>query len=137
MKKKEVKAVDVQGLAANNESTATGTMSNVQVINNSNEVSEFKDEWVEGVYGEWMYVYNPNLKLLFVTFANGDYENIYNRLVVAKGETFSTKADKVVSNIEEDEVHDALGLLILRDGSYSTVKIDWSDKEAVEEFLDS
>ena len=38
MKKKEVKAVDVQGLAANNESTATGTMSNVQVINNSNEV---------------------------------------------------------------------------------------------------
>ena len=39
--------------------------------------------------------------------------------------------------IEEDEVHDALGLLILRDGSYSTVKIDWSDKEAVEEFLDS
>ena len=137
MKKKEVKAVDVQGLAANNESTATGTMSNVQVINNSNEVSEFKDEWVEGVYGEWMYVYNPNLKLLFVTFANGDYENIYNRLVVDKGETFSTKADKVVSNIEEDEVNDALGLLILKDSSYGTVKIDWSDKEAVEEFLDS
>ena len=130
-------AADVQGLAANNESTATGTMSNVLVINNSNESTDFKDEWVEGVYGEWMYVYNPNLKLLFVTFANGDYENIYNRLVVDKGETFSTKADKVVSNIEEDEVHDALGLLILRDGSYSTVKIDWSDKEAVEEFLDS
>jgi hypothetical protein len=114
-----------------------GTMSNVQVINNSNESTDFKDEWVEGVYGEWMYVYNPNLKLLFVTFANGDYENIYNRLVVDKGETFSTKADKVVSNIEEEEVDDALGLLILRDGSYSTVKIDWSDKEAVEEFLDS
>lgn len=130
-------AADIQGLAANNESTETGTMSNVQVINNSNESTDFKDEWVEGVYGEWMYVYNPNLKLLFVTFANGDYENIYNRLVVDKGETFSTKADKVVSNIEEDEVNDALGLLILKDSSYGTVKIDWSDKEVVEEFLDS
>ena len=137
MKKKEFLAADVQGLAAQIESTETGMMSNVQVINNSNESTDFKDEWVEGVYGEWMYVYNPNLKLLFVTFANGDYENIYNRLVVDKGETFSTKADKVVSNIEEDEVDDALGLLILRDGSSSTVKIDWSDKEAVEEFLDS
>ena len=130
-------AADVQGLAANQETTETGTMSNVQVNNNSNESAEFKDEWVEGYCDEWIYVYNPNLKLLFVTFAYGDFENIYDRLVTDKGETFNTKAEKVVSNIEEDEVNDALGLLILRDSTYSTVQIDWSDKEAVDEFLNS
>lgn len=137
MNENEILTADVQGLAENQEATETGTMSNVQVNNNSNESTEFKDEWVEGYYDEWIYVYNPNLKLLFVTFANGDYENIYDRLVTDKGETFGTKAEKVVSNIEEEEVNDALGLLILRDGTYNTVKIDWSDKEAVDEFLDS
>lgn len=137
MSKKNFKAADVQGLAAQIESTETGTMSKIQVINNSNEVSEFKDEWEEGFCGEWIYVYNPNLKLLLVDYANGDLENIYNRLVIDKGETFSTKAEKVVYNIEEDEVNEALGLLMLKDGSYSTVKIDWSDKEAVDEFLNS
>jgi hypothetical protein len=37
MRKIANKTADVQGLAAINETTETGTMSNVQVINNSNE----------------------------------------------------------------------------------------------------
>lgn len=130
-------AANVHEQAANNVSTETGTMSNVQVNNNTNDASDYRSEWVEGYYDEWIYVYNSKLKLLLVTYANGDYDNIYNRLVCDKGETFTTRAEKTVYNVEEEEVNDAISLVSLKDWSYDTVKIDWSDKEAVEEFLDS
>jgi len=130
-------AADVQGLAAPIETAETGTMSNVQVINNSNEVPEFKDEWEEGFYDEWIYAYNPNLKLLLIDYANSDYENIYNRLVKDKGETFSTKAEKIATNVEIDEVKDAVALITSKDWCYGMVKIDWSDKEDVDRFINS
>ncbi len=136
MKKMFILAADVQVQAANNETTETGTMINVQVTNNSNEVSEFKDEWEVGAFGEWIYAYNPDLKILFITYANGDYGNIFNRLVKDNGETFSTKAEKIATNVEIDEVEDAVALIVSKDWEYGAVSIDWSNKEDVALFLE-
>ena len=129
-------AANVHEQAANNVSTETGTMSNVQVNNNTNGASDFRSEWVEGYYDEWIYVYNPKLKLLLITYANGDFDNIYDRLVHDKGETFTTKAEKQACNVEEDEVSDAVSLITLKDSSYDTVRIDWSNKDDVALFLE-
>lgn len=127
---------DVQVQAANNETTETGTMSNVQVINNSNEVSEFKDEWDEGSCGEWIYAYNPRLKLLLITYAHGDFENIFHRLVHDEGSIFTTEAEKIATNVESDEVDDAVVLITSKDWAYGAVSIDWSNKEDVALFLE-
>ena len=135
-KNKSISAAGVQVQAANNETTETGTMSNVQVINNSNEVSEFKDEWEEGSFGDWIYAYNPKLKLLFITYADDDFENIFNRLVQDEGEAFSTSAEKIATNVESDEVEDAIGLIVSKDWAYSNVSIDWSNKEDVSFFIE-
>ena len=136
MKKKSISVADVQGLAANYETTETGTMSNVQVINNSNEVSKFKDEWEEGSFGDWIYAYNPHLKLLFITYAHGDFENIIHRLVKEEGEIVLTKAEKIARNVESDEVEDAVAKIVSKDDDYMTVRIDWSNKENVASFLE-
>ena len=128
-------SADVQVQAVNNEITETGTMSNVHVINNSNESTDFKDEWVEGVYDEWIYAYNPGLKLLFITYAHGDFENIIPRLVKEEGDIVLTKAEKIARNVESDEVEDAVVKIVSKDDDYLFVKIDWSNKKDVESFL--
>ncbi len=137
MRKLNFGAADVQGLAANNVATEMGTMSNVQVINNFNDEPDFKGEWIEGIYDEWIYVYNPNLKLLFIDYAHGDYNRIYNRLVQDKGDTFSTKAEKIAYNVESNEFRDAVAMIVSKDDDYMFVRIDWSNKEDVDEFLNS
>ena len=127
---------DVQVQAANNETTETGTMSNVQVINNSNEVSEFKDEWDEGSCGEWIYGYNRRLKLLLMTHAHDDFENIFNRLVQDKGSIFTTEAEMIVSSVESDEVENAVMQIASKDRIYTSV-LDWSNKENVAHHLNN
>lgn len=126
--------VDVQVQAANNETTETGTMSNVQVINNSNEVSEFKDEWDEGSCGEWIYGYNRRLELLLMTHAHDDFENIFNRLVHDEGSIFTTEAEKIVYCVESDEVEDAVMLIASKDHIYTSI-IDWSNKVYVAQLM--
>lgn len=127
---------DVQVQAANNETTETGTMSNVQVINNSNEVSEFKDEWDEGSCGEWIYGYNRRLELLLMTHAHDDFENIFNRLVHDEGSIFTTEAEMIVSSVESDEVENAVMQIASKDRIYTSV-LDWSNKENVAHHLNN
>ena len=135
MKKKNQKEVDVHGLTANIESTEKGVMSNAQVDNELEKVKEFKSEWWEGNYGEWIFVYNPNLKLLLITYAHGDFENIYERLVSGKDEeTFTTKAEKIARNVEKNEVAFAVKTIVNKDDDYYFVNIDWSDKKGLKSF---
>ena len=133
-----ITAADVQGLTATVESTERGTMSNVQVNKNYNRSTDFKEEWVEGYYDEWIFVYHPNLKLLLITYAHSDYENIYERLVKEEdGKTFTTKAEKTAYNVEKSELLDAVVSIISKDDDYLFVKIDWSNKEDVDNFINS
>lgn len=99
------------------------------------KVKEFKSEWWEGNYGEWIFVYNPNLKLLLITYAHGDFENIYERLVSDKDEeTFTTKAEKIARNVEKNEVAFAVKTIVNKDDDYYVVNIDWSDKKGLKSF---
>ena len=127
--------VDVQGLTANTETTEKGAMSNAQVVNEPNN-SNFRDEWWEGTYDEWIFVYNPNMKLLLITYAHSDFENIYERLVSEKDEkAFTSKAEKVARNVENNEVVFAVKTIVSKDDDYFFVNIDWSDKKDVESFI--
>ena len=130
-----MKMVDVQGLTANTETTEKGAMSNAQVDNEPNN-SNFRNEWWEGTYDEWIFVYNPNMKLLLITYAHSDFENIYERLVSEKDEkAFTSKAEKVARNVENNEVIFAVMTIVSKDDDYFFVNIDWSDKKDVESFI--
>ena len=127
--------VDVQGLTAYTENTEKGAMSNAQVENNK---SDFRNEWWEGHFDEWIFVYNPNLKLLLITYANSYFRNIYERLVSEKDEdTFTSKAEKIARNVEENEVTFAVMTIVRKDDDYYFVDIDWSDKRGVKSFIHS
>ena len=136
MKIKNLQAVSSSlQLTAKTENTEKGAMSNAQVDNES-IISDFKSEWLEGVYDEWIFVYNPNLKLLLITYANSDFENIYERLVSdISEEKFTSKAEKIARNVEKSEVAFAVKTIVSKDDDYFFVNIDWSDKKDVESFI--
>lgn len=136
MKKLIITATDVQGLVAQTETTEKGTMSNVQVNNHEEDTqnpSTF-DGWLYGDFHEWIFAYHPLEKLLFVNYANGNFDNIVERLVEDKGDTISTKAEKIAYNVEFSELDDAVLTLISKDDDYMFVRIDWSNKEDVKQF---
>ena len=129
------KEVVFHELTVNLESTEKGAMSNAQVENEPNN-SNFRNEWWEGTYDEWIFVYNPNMKLLLITYAHSDFENIYERLVSEKDEkVFTSKAEKVARNVENNEVIFAVKTIVSKDDDYFFVNIDWSDKKDVESFI--
>ena len=135
MKKNNQKEVVFHELTSNVESTEKGAMSNAQVENELNN-SNFRNEWWEGTYDEWIFVYNPNMKLLLITYAHSDFENIYERLVSEKDEkAFTSKAEKVARNVENNEVVFAVKTIVSKDDDYFFVNIDWSDKKDVESFI--
>ena len=135
MKKNNQKEVVFHELTSNVESTEKGAMSNAQVENEPNN-SNFRNEWWEGTYDEWIFVYNPNMKLLLITYAHSDFENIYERLVSEKDEkAFTSKAEKVARNVENNEVIFAVKTIVSKDDDYFFVNIDWSDKKDVESFI--
>ncbi len=98
----------------------------------------FKSEWSEGFYDEWIFVYNPKLKLLLITYAHGDFEGIYERLVSDEGkEIFTTNAEKIARNVKKNEVAFAVRAIVSKDDDYYFVNIDWSNKKDVKSFIHS
>ena len=98
--------------------------------------NNYKNNWIEGCYDEWIYVYNTKLKLLLITYANGDYTNIYNRIVIDENEDeVTSKAEKIAKNVELDEVIDAVAQIVFKDDCYMFVNIDWSNKQDVLDFI--
>lgn len=117
--------------------TEKSAMSNAQInnINKNNMNKIFRNDWHEGCYDEWIYVYNTKLKLLLITYANSDYTNIYNRIILDENEDgFTSKAEKIARNVELDEVIDAVAQIVFKDDSYMSVNIDWSNKQDVLDF---
>lgn len=88
-------------------------------------------EWHEGSFDEWIFAWSKDEKVLLVTYANGDFDNIVGRLVEDKGETYSTKAEKIAYNVNFNEIENAVRLLAEADSMYDTIRIDFSNKKDV------
>lgn len=87
--------------------------------------------WFEGSFDEWIFAWSKDEKVLLVTYANGDFDNIIGRLVEDKGETYSTKAEKIAYNVNFNEIENAVRLLAEADSMYDTIRLDFSNKKDV------
>ena len=92
-------------------------------------------EWLEGSLDEWIFVWSKDEKVLLLTYADGDFNNITRRLVKDNGETYSTKAEKIAFNVGVDEIEDAVGLLIYADSIYDFIRIDYSNRKDVRRLI--
>ncbi len=98
----------------------------------------YKEKWVEGYFDEWIFVYSPSMKLLLIEYANGEYDNIYNRIVQNENdEKFTSKAPKKVRNVATSEMLTAVAEVVAKDDDYMFVDLDWSNKKDVYEFINS
>ncbi len=99
------------------------------------ETISFNSTWLYGTYDEWIWAWCKEEKVLLMDFRLKE-GNIKDLLVEEETEeSFKTKAAKVVTNIEFEDIFDAMYTLVLRDDVYDTVRMDWTNKEAIESFM--
>lgn len=96
-----------------------------------NKIDFNGNEWYEGSFDEWIFAWSKDEKVLLVTYANSDFENIIRRLVEDKGDKYSTKAEKIAYNVNFNEIENAVRLLVEADSMYDTIRLDFSNKKDV------
>lgn len=97
-----------------------------------------KTNWYEGICGEYIFVYNPIIKLLLIEYDGYDYTDILNRIILSVDDNdFKFRADKIVRNVEFEELEDAVAAVVFKDSSFGYVDIDWSNKKAVKSFIEA